>query len=364
MRDLERCRTAALGGHVEACNRCGDARVAYNSCRNRHCPKCQSLAKARWLEARLAELLPVEYFHVVFTLPSALRPLALANRRLVYDMLFAATAATLRTLAADPKHLGGEIAFHAVLHTWGQNLELHPHLHCVVPGGAIAEGGRRWLACRPGFFLPVRVLSRLFRRLFLERLEKSHRAGELRIPEALAEPGRIQTLLDELAGCEWVVYAKRPFAGPQQVLDYLGQYTHRVAISNHRLLDLSDGRVTFRWRDYRHGSRQRAMTLDAEEFLRRFFLHTLPPGFVRIRHYGFLANRHRATKLELARKLLGEEPEPEPEAEAGDGTGADWKILFEKLTGRDPLRCPSCGEGTLVLVQALAPRPPPIFDTS
>ncbi len=364
--DIERCRTAALGGHIETCDQCGEYRNAYNSCRNRHCPKCQSLAKARWLEARLAELLPVEYFHVVFTLPNQIAPLALANRRLVYGLLFAAAAETLRTLASDPRHLGAEIGFIAVLHTWGQNLRLHPHLHCVVPGGGLHPNGQQWVACRPGFLFPVRVLSRLFRRLMLERLEAAYRAGDLRVPRSLSQLDDrrcFQAWLNKLEEIEWVVYAKRPFAGPEQVLDYLGRYTHRVAISNHRLVNLEDGRVSFRWRDYRHGRRQRTMTLNAVEFLRCFLLHTLPSGFVRIRHFGWLANRHRAKKLQLARRLLGVESAPtSSEIETAPG----WEDLVEKLSGRDPTLCPNCHRGRLVVTQTLAiPRETPaILDSS
>ena len=254
MADIERCRTAALGGHVEACNRCGKQSISYNSCRNRHCPKCQSLAKEKWLAKRQSELLPVEYFHVVFTVPAAVAEIARANPRLVYGLLFSAVAETLRTLAADPKHLGAEIGFLAVLHTWGQNLLHHPHVHCVVPGGGLDPAERQWVACRPGFFLPVRVLSRLFRRLLLERLRAAHRAGRLDLGGPLTEfrqAEAFEALLRSLAEREWVVYAKPPFAGPRQVLDYLARYTHRVALSNDRIESLEDGTVTFRWKDYR-----------------------------------------------------------------------------------------------------------------
>ena len=296
MADIERCRTAALGGHVEACNRCGKQSISYNSCRNRHCPKCQSLAKEKWLAKRQSELLPVEYFHVVFTVPAAVAEIARANPRLVYGLLFSAVAETLRTLAADPKHLGAEIGFLAVLHTWGQNLLHHPHVHCVVPGGGLGPAERQWVACRPGFFLPVRVLSRLFRRLLLERLRAAHRAGRLDLVGPLTELQQaeaFEALLRSLAKREWVVYAKPPFAGPRQVLDYLARYTHRVALSNDRIEALEDGTVTFRWKDYRQPGQPRRMTLEAMEFIRRFLLHVLPLGFVRIRHYGLLANRHR-----------------------------------------------------------------------
>ena len=267
LRDIASCRTAALGGHVEVCARCGAQKISYNSCRNRHCPKCQSLAKARWLEQRKAELLPVQYFHVVFTVPQQVAELALANPRLVYDILFSAAAETLRTIAADPKHLGAEIGFLAVLHTWGQNLLHHPHVHCVVPGGGLAARQQHWISCRPGFFLPVKVLSRLFRRLFLEQLRQAYDDGRLQLHgplEELQSPSAFAALLDRLSESEWVVFAKRPFAGPQQVLEYLARYTHRVALSNDRILQIVDERVTFVWKDYRHGGRRRRMSLDAE----------------------------------------------------------------------------------------------------
>jgi hypothetical protein len=305
---IERCRTVALGGHLERCDSCGHIRPAYNSCRNRHCPKCQSLARARWLEDRQAELLPVGYFHLVFTLPQEIAAIAYQNKDVVYDILFRATAETLRTIAADPQHLGAEIGFLAVLHTWGQNLLYHPHLHCVVPGGGIAPDGSRWVPCRPGFFLPVRVLSRLFRRLFLTYLEIAFDSGKLRFFSSLQHlglPEAFAQYLDSLRHVEWVVFAKRPFGGPQQVLAYLGRYTHRVAISNNRLLSIDQGTVKFRWKDYRHNDKHKTMTLDADEFIRRFLLHVLPHGFQRIRHYGFLAHHYRHAKLALCRKLLG-----------------------------------------------------------
>ncbi len=362
MGDIERCRTAALGGHVEACERCGEQRIAYNSCRNRHCPKCQTLAKERWLIARQRELLPVEYFHVVFTVPPAVAGIARAHPRLVYGLLFSAVAETLRTIAADGKHLGAEIGWIAVLHTWGQNLLHHPHVHCVVPGGGLDAGGQRWVACRPGFFLPVKVLSRLFRRLLVERLRRAYGAGQLDLDGSLAElqePEAFEALMRELTAHEWVVYAKPPFAGPRQVLDYLARYTHRVALSNDRLEALEDGRVTFRWRDYRRPGRPRRMTLEASEFIRRFLLHVLPVGFVRIRHYGLLANRHRAAKLARARELLSAAPTPLTEE-------LDTQDLLEKLLGRDPNRCPACERGRVVVISRLMPQPhtPEVLDSS
>src|SRR5882724_11872138 len=304
---IEACRTATLGGHVEHCTECGLVRIAYNSCRNRHCPKCQGAVRAAWLAERQGELLPAPYFHVVFTLPGAAAEIAFQNKATVYAILFKAAAETLSTIAADRRHLGAEIGFVAVLHTWGQNLQHHPHVHCLVPGGGLAADGTRWVSCRTGFFLSVRVLSRLFRRLFLEKLREAFAAGKLAFFGAvarLADAGVFTRCLTELRRVEWVVYAKRPFAGPAAVLAYLGRYTHRVAIANSRLVALADGRVSFRWRDYRHHSKNKLMTLAADEFIRRFLLHALPDGFHRIRHYGFLSNRWRAEKLVLCRTLL------------------------------------------------------------
>jgi hypothetical protein len=348
------CRTAALGGHVEQCADCGVIRIAYNSCRNRHCPKCQSLARAEWLEARRADLLPVPYFHVVFTLPAALREIAFHNKAVVYDILMRTAAETLRTVAADPRHLGAEIGLVAVLHTWGQNLEHHPHVHCIVPGGGISPDRTRFIACKPGFFLPVRVLSSLFRRRFLTELDAAFKAGRLRFSGALAaltDPASFAQCLAGLRSIDWVVYAKPPFGGPEQVLGYLSRYTHRVAIANSRLISLEDGRVSFRWHDYRHGARNKIMTLDAEEFIRRFLLHTLPDGLQRIRHYGFLANGCRAGKLALCRQLLAvPPPEPPPPPR-------DYRERLRQLTGRDVDICPCCG-GPMVPVGPL-PRSPP-----
>jgi hypothetical protein len=349
---IERCRTAVLGGHLERCDSCGYERPAYNSCRNRHCPKCQALAREQWLEERQAELLPVEYFHVVFTLPEEVAAIAYQNKATVYDMLFHATAETLQTIAADPKHLGAEIGFLAVLHTWGQNLLHHPHLHCVVPGGGIAPNKSRWISCRPGFFLPVRVLSRLFRRLFLAQLQAAFDAGKLQFFSSLqhlASPAAFAQYLKPLRHAEWVVYAKPPFGGPKQVLAYLGRYTHRVAISNNRLLDIDDDRVVFRWKDYRDGSRQKTMTLHADEFIRRFLLHVLPSGMQRIRHYGFLAHHYRRSKLALCRTLLGVCAPATAPREAR----SDYRDLYEQLAGRSVRECPACHSGHMVLVEVL-----------
>jgi hypothetical protein len=354
MRAIEVCRTSVLGGHVDQCDACSYQRVSYNSCRNRHCPKCQSLAKARWLEARLADLLPVEYFHVVFTLPEQLASLALQNKRVVYNILFATAAATLRTKAADPKHLGAEVGFLAVLHTWGQTLRHHPHLHCVVPGGGLSPDGRRWVSYRQGFFLPVNVLARLFRRLFLQALARAHEHHKLTFHGTsayLAEPLAFQRLLATLRAREWWVYAKRPFAGPEQVLAYLGRYTHRVAISNHRLLKFENGKVTFSWKDYTRGNQQRPMTLAADEFIRRFLLHVLPRGFQRIRQFGFLANRRRHN-LALCRTLLGTPASP---TITNQPLPRDYQSLYEIVTGQSLKQCPACRTGTMKLTERLAP---------
>ena len=344
MHAIERCRTAALGGHVEQCDTCGHQRIAYNSCRNRHCPKCQSLAKARWLDARLADLLPVEYFHVVFTLPEELASLALQNKRVVYNLLFSSAAETLLTIASDPRHLGADIGFLAVLHTWGQTLRHHPHLHCVVPGGGLSTDGDSWVACRRGFFLPVNVLARLFRRLLLQGLARAFANGQLTFHgsiEYLSKPQAFKRLVANLRAREWWVYSKPPFGGPEQVLAYLGRYTHRVAISNHRLLSLKDGKVTFKWRDYRHGNQQSLMTLPAEEFMRRFLLHVLPRGFQRIRQFGLLANRRRREQLARCRQLL------ETTAQAIEPQPVDYKSLYQTVTGESLDRCPACCSGNM-----------------
>jgi Putative transposase/Transposase zinc-binding domain len=309
MTAIEQCRSAALGGHVLRSEDCQRLKVAYNSCRDRHCPKCQASAAQRWLDARQADLLPVDYFHVVFTLPAPISEIAYWNKAVVYGLLFEVAAQTLRTIAADPRHLGAQIGATLVLHTWGSALTHHPHVHGIVPGGGLSLDGQRWVACRPGFLLPVRVLSRLFRRLFLEALEQEHRAGTSQFfsqHTALADPKAFVRWLAPLRRCEWVVYAKKPFAGPQAVLAYLSRYTHRVAISNSRLVAHDERGVTFRWKDYRDKGRTRhkTMTLAPEEFMRRFLLHVLPSGFHRIRHYGLLANTHRREFIEQARHLL------------------------------------------------------------
>lgn len=337
---IEACRSAALGGHVEQCEACGEVRIAYNSCRNRHCPKCQGLARAAWLADRRAELLPVPYFHVVFTVPAPIAEIAFQNQAVVYHILFKAAADTLRIIAADPKHLGAEIGLLAVLHTWGQSLHHHPHVHCVVPGGGPSADRTCWIACRPGFFLPVKVLSRLYRRLFLTALQAAFDDGRLRFfadLAPLAAPPAFAACLRPLRRVPWVVYAKRPFGGPEQVLEYLGRYTHRVAISNSRLLGLADGRVSFLWKDYRHHDKRKVMTLEADEFIRRFLIHVLPDGFHRIRYYGYLAIGHRTAKLAHCRLLLAA-PTPTPPPPA-----ANYRERYEQLTGRSLELCPCCG---------------------
>ena len=354
MSAIEQCRTPALGGHVEQCGDCGLVRHAYNSCRNRHCPKCQGLARAAWLEARQAELLPVPYYHVVFTLPAAAAEIAFQNKRVVYAILFRAAADALRDIAADPRHLGAEIGAVAVLHTWGQALQHHPHLHCIIPGGGLAPDRRRWVPCRPGFFLPVRALSQRFRTLFLARLRAAFAAGELRFSGTLAASAGRDTFAERitaLRGIEWVVYAKRPFAGPEQVLAYLGRYTHRVALANSRLTQLADDQVSFTWKDYRHEGKTKVMTLAADEFIRRFLLHAVPDGFHRIRHVGFLANGYRTAKLALCRALLAA-TQPEPPPVEG------YRERHRRLTGRALDVCPDCG-GPMRERGPLPRQPPP-----
>ena len=355
MSAIEQCRSAALGGHVLRCAACDQVEIAYNSCRNRHCPKCQASAAKRWLEARQADLLPLDYYHVVFTLPAPISAIAYYNKALLYDLLFEVAAETLRTIAADPKHLGAQIGVTLVLHTWGSALTHHPHVHGIVAGGGISVDGKRWVTCKPGFFLSVRVLSRLFRRRFLEELGQAHRAGQLQFfgeYTALADTRAFADWLAPLRACEWVVYAKRPFAGPAAVLAYLSRYTHRVAISNQRLLALDQSGVTFRWKDYRAKgmTRYKTMTLGADEFMRRFLLHVLPGGFHRIRHYGLLANAARRENLARARDLLHVVPataEPPPESPVASVAptficphcGAAM-IIVETFARGQPIRAP------------------------
>jgi hypothetical protein len=338
-RAIQRCRMAALGGHVDACPKCGHQAVSYNSCRNRHCPKCQTQAREHWLAARERELLPTSYFHVVFTVPHELNVLALDNPRMIYDLLFTASAQTLLKVARDPKHLGAEIGVISILHTWGQNLLLHPHIHCAIPAGGLSPDRSRWIRPRYPFFLPVRVLGRVFRGKFCAGLKRLHRRQQLRCTgpaSALADPIRFRRLLRRLHRQDWVVYAKPAFGGPLKVLRYLGRYTHRIAISNHRLLAFDGERITFRWKDYARGGKQCKMTLLATEFLRRFFLHVLPKGFVRIRYFGFLANRFRSHCLALCQQFLASD---RPPPASSPDAPSRW-------------HCPHCGT-TMLAVQRL-----------
>jgi hypothetical protein len=348
MAAIEHCRTAALGGHVAACADCGHTRIAYNSCRNRHCPGCQGAAAHAWLAARQADLLPVPYYHLVFTLPAPIADIAYQNKAAIYAILFKATAETLLTIAADPKHLGARIGFTAVLHTWGSAMTHHPHLHCIVPGGGLSPDGTRWVACRPGFFLPVRVLSRLFRRLVLEQLTAAHAAGRLAFHgdhAGLAEPETFARWLAPLRKAEWVVYAKRPFAGPEAVLAYLARYTHRVAIANSRLLACDETGVRFKWKDYRLEGRTRhkVMTLPPAEFIRRFLLHVLPAGFHRIRHYGLLANAQRVASVAKARTLI-----------AGSDPAAPTETADAASPPSSVPPCPTCG-GVMAVIETFQP---------
>jgi hypothetical protein len=344
MSAIESCRTAALGGHVARCEECAHSQISYNSCRNRHCPKCQGAAAKDWLAAREADLLPVPYYHVVFTLPAAIANVAYQNKAIIYDLLFKASAETLITIAADPKHLGARVGITSVLHTWGSALTHHPHVHMIVPGGGIAHDGERWVACRPGFFLPVRVLSRLFRRLFLERLLAAHQNNRLKFfgaHAALADAQAFSNYLAPLRRAEWVVYAKRPFGGPQAVLAYLSRYTHRVAIANSRLIACDRSNVTFRWKDYRADGRdrQKVMTLTTDEFIRRFLIHVLPSGFHRIRHYGLLASGTRADNIARTRRLLNVAA---AQPEARDTETTEPKPLSHP--------CPCCG-GRMIVIE-------------
>jgi hypothetical protein len=354
---IARCRTAALGGHLDECTRCGHrATISYNSCRNRHCPKCQTAARERWIAARRRELLPTRYLHVVFTLPHRLGPLVLQNKKVLYDLLFRTSAETLLEVARDPRHLGAEIGFFSVLHTWSQKLNLHPHVHCVVPAGGLSPDHTRWVRSRENYFLPKEVLRKVFRGKFVDALKQAFRDGQLNFHgdlKLLAQTKTFAAWLRPLYRQDWIVYLKRPFGGPENVLQYLGRYTHRVAISNHRLVSLADGKVTFRWRDSAHHNEQKLMTLSLDEFLRRFLLHLLPQGFVRIRNFGFLANRKRATLLPLCFHLLGSAQEPQ--AEQGASSSKDSSDLYH---------CPKCG-GPMKVIERLTAaqiqlRSPPI----
>jgi hypothetical protein len=346
--DIAQCRTAALGGHVDQCEECSRTQISYNSCRNRHCPKCQGAAREAWLTEREAELLPVEYFHIVFSVPHEFAALAMANKRVIYNLLFKAAQETLQAVARDPKHLGAEIGFLAVLHTWGQTLEHHPHVHCIVPGGGLSGNRAQWVPAKPGFFLPVRILSRLFRGKFLSGLLRAFDKGDLRCQGDLAhlqDRGLFRKYLVPLYKKDWFVYAKPPFGGPAHVLKYLSRYTHRVAISNNRLVALKDGNVSFLWKDYAHQSKKRVMTLSAVEFLRRFVTHILPRGFVRIRHYGFLANRNRERNIELIKSLLATDERSSHSSVTSDSSQNAKENLKEP---QERARCPHCKKGRLV----------------
>jgi hypothetical protein len=360
MRAIESCRSAELGGHVDQCDQCGALRISYNSCRNRHCPKCQSLEKERWLEARQRDLLPSYYFHLVFTLPEGLRPLALRNQKVVYNLLFQSVSETLTQLAKDPKHLGAEIGFMALLHTWSQTLIDHPHLHCLVPGGGLSPDRKRWVSSREDFFLPVKVLSTLFRGKFLDGLKKAYEAGELTFVgqiEALKEASAFKQFLKNLYDQNWVVYCKPPLRNPEKVMDYLGRYTHRVALSNDRLVKIEGSQVTFRWRDSADGNKIKWITLEAFEFIRRFLLHVLPDQFVKIRYYGILSHRNRKRKLLLCKKLLGILTGKEPEVPK-----ETWEDLLTRITGIDPRVCPHCGRGKMIQREILSACPVSLAD--
>lgn len=346
MSAIENCRTATLGGHVAACTKCDHQHIAYNSCRNRHCPKCQGAAAQDWMQARMDDLLPVEYFHVVFTLPVQITDIAYQNKEAVYGLLFKASAQTLLTIAADPKHLGAKIGMTSVLHTWGSAMTHHPHVHVVVPGGGLSSDGQRWVACRKGFLVSVKVLSRLFRRLFLEGLAKLHKGGKLAFfgsLSKLADPGAFATYLAPLRKINWVVYAKQPFGGPEAVLAYLSRYTHRIAISNHRLVSADASTVAFRWKDYRikKGDRMKVMRLTTDEFIRRFLIHVLPSGFHRIRHTGFLANGIRRDRIAKIRCLLDAEPEPTQMPDEATNSEPDDPPAHQP--------CPKCGSAMIIV---------------
>lgn len=353
MRAIERCRTAELGGHVDECDSCGRIRISYNSCRNRHCPKCQFLKKEKWLEQRKEDLLPVPYFHVVFTIPGKLNPLVLRNKRALYNILFRSVSETLFELARDPKHLGVEIGFICILHTWGENLMDHAHIHCIVTGGGLSHDGKRWFPCREGFFIPVKVLSRLFRGKVLDYLRKSWETEELGFPSTIAElqdPAQFSALLKDLYCREWVVYAKPPFKDPEMLLDYLGRYTHRIAIGNHRIIKMQDGEVSFLWRDYSDGNKNKIMRLHASEFIRRFLLHVLPEKFVKVRYYGLLANRNSKSMLSQCRRLLAVNVKVR-----NKNVTETWQEFLIRVCRIDLIKCPFCKKGRMVRKEIILP---------
>jgi len=352
MRAIEICRTAYLGGHVDECDHCGALRISYNSCRNRHCPKCQSLDKERWLESRKRELLPTQYFHAVFTLPEGIRSLSLRNQKVIYNIFFRAVSETIRELSKEKKHLGAVIGFIAILHTWSQTLIHHPHVHCIITGGGLSLDGTRWVSCRQDFFIHVKVLSKVFRGKFLDYLKKAYDRKDLKFPgkvEFLAEKNAFNAMLSELYNQEWVVYCKPPLENAEQAIEYLGRYTHRVAISNERIVRLEGVSVTFSYRDSSDNDKIKYMRLDAQEFIRRFLLHILPDKFVKIRHYGLLSNRGKGIKLALCRELLGVLVNSEHE----DSRKETWEDLLIRLTGINPRLCPVCGQGRMHIKERL-----------
>lgn len=354
MHAIEVCRTAVLGGHTDRCDNCGHLEISYNSCRNRHCPKCQTLRKEKWIEARSEDLLPIQYFHVVFTIPSELNPLVLMNQKVMYDLLFHSVSETLMELANDQKHLGAQIGATAILHTWGQNVMDHPHIHCIVTGGGLSSDGSRWVSCRKGFFIHVKVLSALFRGKFLDHLKQCFRRGELVFPGGIShlkEPREFDIFRKQFYKKEWVVYCKPPFDGPTGVLQYLGRYTHRIAISNNRILANQDGNVSFLWRDYADNNRQKTMTLKANEFIRRFLLHVLPSRYVRIRHFGLLANRNRKNAIALCRKFLGSGITETKE----NASKETWQEQLLRICGIDVTVCPVCQKGRMCRTELLLP---------
>lgn len=355
MRAIELCRTAALGGHVDACDHCGYLRISYNSCRNRHCPQCQYLTKERWLETRKEEILPIPYVHLIFTLPEQLRPVALRNQKILYTILFKAGTEAVKKIALNPKHLGAEIGCIAILHTWTQTLIDHPHIHCMVTGGGLSPDGKQWIAAQGKYFLPVKVLSRLFRGKFLHYLRQSYESNNLVFPGMighLKESTHFRALLNGLYNQEWVVYCKEPFRGTRQILHYFGRYTHRVAIANDRLVAISDNTVTFRYRDSKERKRTKLVTLDADEFIRRFLLHILPDGFTKIRYYGFLSNRNKKKLIAQCRVLLGVPKKDKERNKLHEG----WEEMLLRITGTDVRICPQCRQGTMVLLETLVPR--------
>ncbi len=352
MRAVEVCRTSVLGGHKDRCDSCGHIEISYNSCRNRHCPKCQTLQKEKWIEARNEDLLPIQYFHVVFTIPSELNPLVIMNQKVMYDLMFRSVSETLMELSGNPKHLGTRIGFMGVLHTWGQNLMDHPHIHCVVTGGGLSPEGKRWISSRRKFFIPVRIMSALFRGKFLSHLKSTFESGDLIFPggiDHLREPHAFEMYRRQFYHKKWVVYCKPPFDGAEGVLQYLGRYTHRIAISNNRILSAEGGNVSFRWRDYADGDKQKTMTLKADEFIRRYLLHVLPNRYVRIRHFGLLANRRRKNNITLCRELLGI---PRTKTKEPKET---WQEQLLRITGIDVSACPVCRKGRMFRVEELLP---------